>query len=169
VLTAGGDSAPVRWLGRQTISTIFSDKLRVLPIRIKEGALSANIPCRDLLVSPDHAIFLDGVLVQASALVNGVSIVREHNVPTVFTYYHVELDEHSLIIADGAPVESFIDNVDRLGFNNWSEHERLYPNGKTVAELPFARAKAYRQVPKALRDMLFLRANESDGAARQIA
>jgi hypothetical protein len=163
VLTSAGVAAPVRWLGRQTISTIFSDKLRVLPIRIKEGALSANTPCRDLLISPDHAIFLDGVLVQASALVNGVSIIREKNVPAKFKYYHVELGEHSLIIANGAPVESFVDNVDRLGFDNWAEHERLYPGGKTNAELPYPRAKSHRQLPNRLREALALRANELSG------
>ena len=52
-------------------------------------------PARDLLLSPDHAILLDGELVQAGALVNGTSIVRKSNVPDVFTHYHVEVDDHS--------------------------------------------------------------------------
>jgi hypothetical protein len=55
VLTIDGRAAPVRWVGRQTVSRIFGDPLRVLPIRIKAGALDENVPRRDLLISADHA------------------------------------------------------------------------------------------------------------------
>lgn len=163
VTTAEGAALSVRWLGRQTVSTVFSDKLRVLPIRIKAGAIADQTPLRDLLVSPDHAIFIDGVLIHAGALVNGTSIVRETEVPAVFPYYHVEVDAHALIVAEGAPVESFVDNVDRLRFDNWAEHEALYPHGKPVTELPYARAKAFRQIPREIRAKLAARA-EAIGA-----
>jgi hypothetical protein len=112
---------------------------------------------RDLLLSPDHAILIDDVLVQAGALVNDTSIVRETNVPMTYTYHHVELDDHSLILAEDVPAETFVDNVDRLAFDNWDEHEALYPNGKPIAEMPYPRAKAYRQVPKAMRHLLSAR------------
>jgi hypothetical protein len=127
VCTQDGRIVPVDWLGVQTVSTIFTDKLRVLPIRIKAGALGENVPARDLLVSPDHAILVEGALIQAGALINGSSIVRESNVPTTFTYYHVEVDDHSLILAENTPAETFVDNVDRLGFDNWAEHQVHYP------------------------------------------
>jgi len=169
VLTAEGVAAPVRWLGRQTVSVVFADKLRVLPIRIREGALGENVPSRDLLVSPDHALFVDGVLAQAGALVNERSIVREINVPGVFTYYHIELDEHALIFAENTLVESFVDNVDRIGFDNWREHEALYPTGKSVADLPYPRAKAYRQVPTGVRAKLSARANAIGAAIAAVA
>jgi hypothetical protein len=94
------------------------------------------------------------VLIQAGALVNGVSIVRETNVPQTIVYYHVEVDDHALILAEGVSAETFVDNVDRLAFDNWDEHEALYPNGKAIAELPYPRAKAYRQVPRAIRESL---------------
>jgi hypothetical protein len=168
VVTADGRNMPIRWLGRQTIATRFGDPLRVLPIRIKASALAENVPSRDLLVSPDHAIFVDGVLIQAGALVNGSSIVRERNVPGVFTYYHVELDDHSLILAENTPTETFVDNVDRLGFDNWAEHEAAFPNGKNVPELPYPRAKSHRQVPVRLRIMLGGRA-EAIGLAESSA
>ncbi|PPQ37348.1 Hint domain-containing protein [Rhodoblastus acidophilus] len=163
VLTHDGREVPVCWLGRQTVSTIFGDKTRILPIRIKAGALGETVPARDLLVSPDHAMFIDGVLVHAGALVNGTSIVREADVPNVFTYYHVEVADHSLIFAEGAPAETFVDNVDRLHFDNWDEYEALYPEGKIVAELPYPRAKSRRQVPVAIRVALAARA-EAIGA-----
>jgi Hint domain len=158
VCTRDGRVVSVDWLGVQTVSTIFSDKLRVLPIRIKAGALSESVPARDLLVSPDHAILVEGALIQAGALINGSSIVRERNVPTVFTYYHVEVDDHALILAENTPAETFIDNVDRLGFDNWAEHQVLYPEGKPISELPYPRAKAHRQVPVNIRVKLAERA-----------
>src|ERR1700716_3436145 len=103
---AGWAGRRLGWLGRQTVSLGFADPLRVLPIRIKAGALGDNIPSRDLLLSPDHAVLIDDVLIQAGALVNGVSIIRETNVPQTFTYYHIELDGHELILAEGAPAET---------------------------------------------------------------
>ncbi|WP_296714408.1 Hint domain-containing protein [Rhodoblastus sp.] len=165
VLTADGRARPVRWLGRQTVSTVFGDKLRVLPIRIKAGALDENVPARDLRVSPDHAILIDGVLAQAATLVNEISIVREVNAPPILTYFHIELDDHSVIFAENTPVETFVDNVDRLRFDNWTEHVALYPDGKTIAELPYPRAKGRRQVPVRIRDRLAERARNIAVAA----
>jgi len=158
VLTADGRAQPVEWLGRQTISTRFADPTRVLPIRVKAGALGENLPVRDLLLSPDHALLLGGVLIQAGALVNGTTIVRETDVPETFVYYHVELADHALILAEGVPAETFVDNVDRMAFDNWAEHEALYPQGKSIPELPYPRAKSARQVPGAVRRVLEARA-----------
>ncbi|MDI9849819.1 Hint domain-containing protein [Rhodoblastus sp. 17X3] len=158
VLTTDGVAKPVRWLGRQTVSSFFADPARSYPIRVKAGALAENVPSRDLLVSPDHALLVDGVMVHAGALVNGTSIVREAKVPTVFTYHHVELDDHSLILAENTPAETFVDNVDRMNFDNWAEHQALYPEGRTVSELPYPRAKAHRQVPVYIRVALAERA-----------
>ncbi|HWN52119.1 MAG TPA: Hint domain-containing protein [Xanthobacteraceae bacterium] len=157
ILTTHGCAMPVRWIGRQTVSTTFADPLRVLPIRIKAGALGFHLPSRDLLLSPDHAVLVGDVLIQAGALVNGTSIVRETNVPETFTYYHVELDNHSLILAENTPAETFVDNVDRLAFDNREEYEALYPDGRSVEEMPYPRAKAHRQVPQAVRAMLAAR------------
>lgn len=169
VLTAGGEAAPVRWIGRQTVSTRFADPLRVLPIRLKAGALGENLPARDLLLSPSHALLVDGVLVQAGALVNGSSIVREHDVPVVFTYYHVELADHSLILAEGVPAETFVDNVDREHFDNWDEYLTLVGEAPPVPEMDLPRAKSRRQVPPAIRQRLEARAAELFGATAAAA
>ena len=80
--------------------------------------------------------------VKTGALVNGVSIVRERHVPTTFTYYHIELDSHELILAENTPAETFIDHVDRMGFDNWAEYEALYPDGRSIEEMAYPRAKA---------------------------
>ena len=168
VETVSGDAVPVRWVGRQTVAPRFVDELR-LPVRIKAGALDENVPGRDLVVSPDHALFIDGVLVHAAALINGSTVVRERDVPMVFTYYHVEAADHALILAENTPVESFIDNVDRARFDNGAEYQVLYPDAAPMAEMPYARAKAWRQVPVAIRDRLVRRAVSFNGAAAAAA
>jgi hypothetical protein len=162
VTTADGRTAPVRWIGRQTVVRRFAGDR--LPIRILAGALADAVPSRDLLLSPSHALLVDGVLAQAGALVNGVSILREANVPPSFVYYHVELDDHALLLAENVPAESFVDNVERTVFDNWDEYQALYPQGRNVAEMDLPRAKSHRQVPKPLRDKLEARGEALYGA-----
>ncbi|MDR6953624.1 hypothetical protein J2X65_002987 [Ancylobacter sp. 3268] len=152
VLTAGGDARPVRWLARQTVSTVFADPLRVLPIRIAARALGDNLPVRDLFVSADHALEIDGLLVQAGALVNGTTIVRHAEMPQTFVYYHVELDDHSLILAEGVPAETFVDNVSRRRFDNYAEFEGLYSTERQgTGEIDLPRVKSARQLPASIR------------------
>jgi hypothetical protein len=151
VLTAQGEVMPVRWVGITHVATQFADPLRVMPIRIAAGALGDGLPRRDLLVSPDHALFLHGMLVQAAALVDGVNITRESKMPEQFNYYNVELDSHELLLAEGVEVESFVDNVSRTHFHNWDE--RVTPD-TDIVEMAYPRAKSARQVPAALRQAL---------------
>ncbi len=158
VLTAEGEARPVVWIGRQTIASRFANPLRNWPIRVAAGAIADNVPCRDLLVSPEHALLVGDILVHAGALVNGTTIRRESHVPETFVYYHVELDDHSLILAENVPAETFVDNVDRRHFDNWAEHQEMFPDGRAIEELPFPRAKARRQVPMAMRRALEARA-----------
>jgi len=147
VLTASGQAKQVRWLGRSDISATFADPLKFAPVRIKAGALGENLPVRDLFVSPAHAIFVGGLLIQAAALVNGVTIVRDR-ITADFSYYHVELETHELLLSEGLATESFVDNVSRMAFSNWAE--RTAPE-TPIAELPYPRAKSARQVPAWLR------------------
>ena len=151
VLTTSGHAQPVRWIGRQTVMAMFADPDRSYPIRIEAGALGEGLPVRDLFVSPDHALLIDGLLVQAGALVNGTSITRHADMPTSFVYYHVELDDHSLVLAEGVPAETFIDNVTRRRFDNYAEYEALHGDVElSVAELDLPRVKSARQLPPAI-------------------
>ena len=164
VLAADGAALPVRWVGRSTVSRVFADPLRILPIRIRAGALADNVPARDLLVSPGHAMLLGDVLVQAGALVNGTTIVQEAEMPLVFTYYHVELDRHAVLLAEGAPAESFLDGIEDMNFRNAAERVPA-----EMAELDYPRIKAARQVPAALRDRLAARAARLTGDLAEAA
>ena len=168
VLTSDGRVMPVRWIGRNTVSTKFADPLRVLPIRIAAGALADHLPVRDLLVSPEHAVLVDDILVQAGALVNGLSIVRESNVAETFVYYHIELAEHALVLAEGTPAESFVDNIHRMAFDNWEEHEALYGDAPIV-EMDQPRARSHRQVPMEIRARLLDRAASAPAVQREVA
>ena len=100
-------------------------------------------------------MWIDGLLVQAGALVNNVNSIREADVPEIFTYYHLELASHEVLLADGAPTESFVDNVDRMNFANWSGREE---RPAWIPEMACPRAKSARQVPPALRARLDKRA-----------
>jgi hypothetical protein len=164
VVTADGGRQPVRWIGHRTIRTqggryLFADPLLVNPIRIRAGALGENLPKRDLRVSPEHAILFGDILVQAGALVNDVSILREDRLPEVLTYYHIELAEHAMLLAEGVAAESFVDNVTRLSFDNGAEREALFGRARPfIVEMAYPRAQSYRQVPPAIHAALMDRA-----------
>ena len=74
-------------------------------------------------------MYLDGVLIEAKDLVNGVSIVQSERVDAV-EYVHIELDTHDVIIAEGALSESFIDDDSRAVFHNAHEYALLYPDAQ---------------------------------------
>jgi len=128
VTLLSGEARPVRWIGRRAYHGRFiAGNRQALPIRIKTGALAEGMPVRDLWVSPAHALCIDGVLVQAEHLVNGATIVQADAVETV-EYFHVELDTHDVIFADGAPAETFTDCDNRYMFANGGEYGELCPD-----------------------------------------
>ena len=72
-------------------------------------------------------MFLDGVLIPARCLVNGSTIIRERGLDRV-DYFHIELDNHDVLLAEGAPSESYLDDDSRGMFHNASEFKALYPD-----------------------------------------
>lgn len=127
VRTLSGASRPIRWIGRRSYSRgLLSGNRNLLPIKISAGALAEALPRRDLWVSPEHALYLDGMLIPARMLANGSSIVCDESVGQI-TYIHLEFDVHTVIFAEGAPAESFVDDDSRQKFDNAAEYRRLYP------------------------------------------
>ncbi|WP_137125848.1 Hint domain-containing protein [Roseomonas sp. HF4] len=121
VLTAHGGAAlqPIVWIGHSRVNVAKQrNRAAVAPILIRAGALADGVPHRDLRVSPEHAMFLDGRLVPAKHLVNGTTIVQELWCPEV-TYWHVELPAHGLLVAEGAMSESYFDDGNRKNFDNY--------------------------------------------------
>ena len=117
VILDSGTTAPIQWLGFRSLSpNRHPNPEQVSPIHIQAGALADNIPHRDLIVSPDHALYLDGALIPAKALLNGTTI-RQINVTSI-TYYHVELPTHAILLAEGTPTESYLETGNRHAFTN---------------------------------------------------
>ena len=123
----GGKAEPVIWIGERTIDCTRHPKpQQVWPVRIAAGAFGRGKPSRDLLLSPDHAIYAADVLVPVKYLINGSSIVQ---VPlTCVTYYHVELPRHDVLLADGLPAETYLAGADRSIFANNGGPVALHPD-----------------------------------------
>ena len=116
VLTADGASAPIIWIGlRRVDCRRHREPGTVLPVRVAAHAFGEGLPDRDLFLSPDHAIFAEDVLIPIKHLIDGAA-VRQVEVAHV-TYFHVELSQHEILLAEGLPVESYLDAGDRAGFS----------------------------------------------------
>jgi len=79
---------------------------RVWPVRIAAHAFGRDRPHRDLLLSPDHAVYVDGVLIPAKHLINGTTIVQQPR--DTIDYFHIELRCHAVLLAEGLEVESYL-------------------------------------------------------------
>ncbi len=124
----GQGFAAVTWLGHHRINLkTHPDPRAVQPVRILAGAFGPRRPARDLRVSPGHALYVDGVLIQAERLVNGATIRREADCETV-VYWHVELDRHDVILAEGMPAESYLDTGNRTAFVGGGDFVQLHPD-----------------------------------------
>lgn len=120
VVVAGGTGrlVPVIWNGTMAMRLDrLPDRSLAAPILIRAGALADGVPHRDLRVSPEHGMAIDGRLVPARLLLNGTTIVQELWRREV-TYWHVELPAHGLLLAKGAASESYFDDGNRMLFDN---------------------------------------------------
>jgi T5SS/PEP-CTERM-associated repeat protein len=126
VVTLLGGPGRIVWIGSRRVDCARHPRPEtVWPVCIAAGAFGENVPARDLFVSPDHAVFVNAVLVPVKLLVNGTSItqVKQDRV----RYFHVELPRHAVILAEGLTVESYLDLGDRANFHPDGATVRLFP------------------------------------------
>ena len=164
LLTAAGQHRPIKWIGRRSYAGRFlAANPGVQPVRFSAGSLGEGLPCRDLMVSPEHAMFLDGLLIPARCLVNGTTITQERGLERV-DYFHVELDSHDVLLAEGAPSESYLDDDSRGMFHNASEYAALYPDAPTPGGFCAPKVEEGYQL-EAIRQRLAATAGEIAAAA----
>jgi len=110
VLTRDEGPQPIRWIGQTTIRATGD----FAPILITKGALhNAN----DLLVSPDHRLFVyqrqdklgtgrSDVLVKVGNLVDGERVIQQPG--GYVDYFQLLFDSHQIIYAEGIAAESLL-------------------------------------------------------------
>lgn len=126
VETVTGAFRPVVFLGRRRVDCGRHPAPRdVWPVRVRAAAFADDVPHRDLLLSPDHAVYVDDVLIPVRHLMNGATIVQE--AADEIVYWHVELPEHAVIFAEGLPCESYPDADGRAAFENGGKVMQLHP------------------------------------------
>ena len=111
-----------------------------MPIRVARFAIDDHTPYRDLYLSPVHCVFFNEALIPVKYLINETSIAQgTPSEMSALEYYHVELDTHEVIYAEGALVESFFDDgSNRDNFSNFVQYERLYGLERQSKMTPFA-------------------------------
>jgi len=144
VLTVSGESKRIKFIGCAKVSRKRTGpwKNGEGPVKISRFAIDGKAPHSDLYISPGHAIYIDGILIPAGNLVNGVTIVADV-MPEAqsLTLFHIELDTHEAILAEGLAVETFRhDNPD--AFDNADEYVRLYGSSEKPLA-PFAPTVRY--------------------------
>jgi Hint domain len=117
VRTWSGAERPITWIGRGTVMVPRGRRSASHPVTVRAGALSDGVPSRDLHVTKGHSLYLDDVLIPVEFLVNHRSIVWNDAANEV-TIYHIELDAHDILVANGAPAESYRDDGNRWLFQN---------------------------------------------------
>jgi hypothetical protein len=130
VLTVSGGCQPIQWIGHRTLDLRrHPAPEQVQPIRIAPHAFGNNRPRQPLLLSPDHAVYAEGVLIPVKYLSNGTTITQLDK--AAVTYYHIELPRHDVVLAQGLPTESYLDTGDRSNFANGGGTMRLFPDFST--------------------------------------
>ena len=119
VLTASGSPRPVAWLGQGKVLATSGQRSAATPVIVRKSALGPNVPHTDLHVTKGHSLFLDGALIPVEFLINHRTILWDDRAQEV-ELYHIELNTHDVLLANGAPAESYRDDGNRWLFQNAS-------------------------------------------------
>jgi Hint domain len=115
VRTVSGRQQPIRWVGHRHVDfRHHPNRQRILPVRVAAHAFGPGMPKRALLLSPDHAVFVEDVLIPIRHLVNGTTVAQVER--TAITYHHIEMPHHDVLLAEGMPAESYLEAGARNAF-----------------------------------------------------
>lgn len=129
ITTESGEARSIRWIGRITVDRDGNAPWHAdaMPVRIAKDAFGKGSPHRDLYLSRSHMAHLDGVLIPIGDLINGRTITAVDVLGEQLVYYHVILETHDVLIAEGAPCESLLTTAEKLAvFDNVDEYYALY-------------------------------------------
>lgn len=136
VMTRDSGAQPLRWMGSQRLSAeVLARKPRLMPIRIRAGALGVDSPSQDLIVSPQHRVLVRSriaqrmfgtfeVLVAAKQLLSldGFELATDL---TEVEYFHIMFDRHEVVRSNGADTESLYTGVQALRMVGPAAREEL--------------------------------------------
>ena len=145
VITKDQGPCPIRWIGQRKVVATGP----FAPVRIGAGALGEGVPARDLFVSQQHRVVLNSriaeritgsreVLVAAKKLVGlaGVDIVESQG---EVTYFHILLDAHEVIFAEGTATESLLAGpmaLEAFNAETLAEIRAVLPDFEAQASIP---------------------------------
>jgi len=117
VTTHRGAARRIVWVGSGKVLATQGQRNAATPVIVSQSALADNVPNRDLRVTKGHSLYIDDVLIPVEFLVNHRSIYWDDNAQEV-ELYHIELETHDVLVANGAPAESYRDDGNRWLFRN---------------------------------------------------
>ena len=143
VTTIDGSARPIQFISVNSYKK--SDPTRAWvadarPVLVRKSAISENVPNRDLYLTRYHSLYLDGMLIPVHNLINGSTIVvdpAEHL--SELDYYHIKLESHDVVLAEGAPCETLL-TVNESA-KNFADYYRVY--GFPMEEQPYAPVHSY--------------------------
>ncbi|MBS0560208.1 MAG: Hint domain-containing protein [Proteobacteria bacterium] len=130
VRTLSGADRCIAWIGEGRVLATRGRRTAATPVIIRKGAFAPNLPHRDLRVTKGHSFLFAGptgdVLIPVEFLVNHRSILWDDRAQEV-QVFHVELETHDILIANGAAAESYRDDGNRWLFRNANSGWHLPP------------------------------------------
>jgi|GEM_PF-2165678 len=165
VAVLAGQLLPVIWVGRRVVNCTQEERpAEMWPFRVRAHAFGPGRPHRDLYLSPDHAVHVDGMLVPIRYLENGATILRERR--DRVAYFHVELARHDIVLSEGLGSESYLDTGNR---DDFVRLRRAPGETATQAEEAARQIWAERACLKLVSEGAALRTVRTKLAARAIA
>jgi hypothetical protein len=126
VLTAHNGPRAVTWIGNRKVLATRCRRSAATPVIVRKGALADNVPNADLRMTKAHSLYIDDVLIPVEFVVNHRTILWDDRAQEV-EIYHVEVDSHDVLLANGAPAESYRDHGNRWLFQNANAGWHLPP------------------------------------------